>query len=197
MVLHSPKKKQHQERTIATRNTPLITSGSEQQNPVASNENNINIMEHREGIPPPIITGVPATPPGTPVITQNIPQTTLNCPMQSEASTSGSNQEAIQLLPSSISLQDLRQIISALKAPVLPAPEFYGLNHEDPEVFLRECELYFVQDGIDESQWTRTTGKALQVFVTGVGCRKLTRVFVVVTCCVPDTDGLELESFDF
>ena len=79
MVPHSPpKKKQHQERTIATRNTPLITSESDQQSPVALNENNTSIMERNEAISPPIITGVPAIPPGTPVVTPSVHQTTLN-----------------------------------------------------------------------------------------------------------------------
>ena len=163
MVPHSPKKKQHQERTIATRNTPLITSGSDQQNPVVLNKNHTSNMERNEGIPPLLVTGVPATPPSTPVIMPNIRQTTLHCQTQSEAiSTSGSNRETLQFQPSSVSLQNLRQIICALKAPAPPVPEFYGLNHEDPEVFLRECEIYFVQTGIDESQWTRTAGKTLQ-----------------------------------
>ena len=50
---------------------------------------------------------------------------------------------------SNISIQDLRLIIRALKAPAPPMPEFSGLNHEDPEALIQECETYFEQSGAE------------------------------------------------
>ena len=65
-------------------------------------------------------------------------------------------------IPLSMTITDLRALIQALRAPAPPMPEFSGFDHEDPEIFLRECENYLRQTEIARSHWTRTTGKALQ-----------------------------------
>ena len=71
------------------------------------------------------------------------------------------SQENLSFIPSAISIQDLQHIIRALRAPAPPLPEFSGLNYEDPEAFLKECESYFEQSGTEFPHWTRTAGRCL------------------------------------
>ena len=66
-----------------------------------------------------------------------------------------------RFISSAISIQDLRHIIRALKAPASPLPKFSGLSHEDLEVFIQECESYFEQSGTEPPQWIRTAGSSL------------------------------------
>lgn len=57
---------------------------------------------------------------------------------------------------------DWTALMRAIRAPALEPPHFSGNDHEDPEVFLRECETFFAQSNIEQSQWTRLAGKALR-----------------------------------
>ena len=90
----------------------------------------------------------------------------------SSAPRTGTTQESSSINPtqsqdtarsalSNISIQDLRLIIRALKAPAPPMPEFSGLNHEDPKAFIQECETYFEQSGAEPLHWTRIVSKSL------------------------------------
>lgn len=56
---------------------------------------------------------------------------------------------------------DWTALMRAIRAPRLDPPNFSGNNHEDPEIFFRNCETFFAQSSIEPSQWTRLAGKAL------------------------------------
>ena len=56
---------------------------------------------------------------------------------------------------------DWRAIIRALRAPLPSLPTFAGHDHEDPQVFLTECENHFKETATEISQWTRLACKAL------------------------------------
>ena len=146
MTPRSPKKPV--ERTIPTRNHPLTTSGSGHQNPVAPNN-----MENYDN------SSMADT-----ASTTRCEEASLNR-QQRESSAAriapAHGQDSTQLMPSMISIQDLRQIIRALKAPAPPQPEFSGLSHEDPRAFIKECEAYFEKSGADPAHWTRIAGKSL------------------------------------
>ena len=149
MTPRSPKKPV--ERTIPTRNNPLTTSGSGQQNPVAPNFN-----ERMEGCVEISMTDSASTAPCTETATntsRHIPSAARTAPAQ--------GQDSLQHTPSTMSIQDLRQLIQALKAPAPPLPEFNGLSHEDPRAFIKECKLYFHQSGAKPTHWTRLVAKPL------------------------------------
>ena len=59
-------------------------------------------------------------------------------------------------------LADWTAIIRAIRAPLPALPTFSGQDHEDPHVFIRECEEHFGQSAIEASQWTRMAGGALK-----------------------------------
>ena len=60
------------------------------------------------------------------------------------------------------SLTDWRLLIRALWTPEVPLPTFTGLDNEEPNAFLNECEEFFRQAAIDPSQWTRMINKSLK-----------------------------------
>ena len=64
-------------------------------------------------------------------------------------------------MPSMLPIQDLQQIIRALKAPAPPQPEFYGLSREDRRAFIKECEAYFEKSGADPAHWMKIAGQSL------------------------------------
>ena len=63
-------------------------------------------------------------------ILRHIPSAARTAPAQGQGS--------LQHTPSTMSLQDLRQLIQALKAPAPPLADFNGLSHEDPRAFIKD-----------------------------------------------------------
>ncbi|XP_033225995.1 activity-regulated cytoskeleton-associated protein-like [Belonocnema kinseyi] len=54
-----------------------------------------------------------------------------------------------------------RSIIRAFRTPDVSVPMFAGLDHEDPETFLNQCERYFAEAAIEPLLWSRMVTKCL------------------------------------
>ena len=80
------------------------------------------------------------------------PQSSSFAPFQQNATAQPPNQ----------SLADWRTLIRALRTPETSPPTFSGLDHEDPTIFLKECENYFSQATIEPAQWSRMVHNSLK-----------------------------------
>lgn len=58
-------------------------------------------------------------------------------------------------------LVDWRALVCAIRTPNVPVPTFSGLDHEDPEVFLDQCETCFTEASIEPTLWSRMVHKSL------------------------------------
>lgn len=65
-------------------------------------------------------------------------------------------------MPSNLSFESWLSLIRAFQAPPPPFPEFSGLDHEDPQKFLVNCERYFSQAQTDENQKTQLLVKGFR-----------------------------------
>ncbi|XP_033220967.1 activity-regulated cytoskeleton-associated protein-like [Belonocnema kinseyi] len=54
-----------------------------------------------------------------------------------------------------------RAIIRAFRKPDVSVPTFAGSDHEDPDTFISQCEMYFTEAAIDSSLWSRMVNKCL------------------------------------
>ena len=191
VVRHSPSGKSIPKRTISTRQHP-ITFGSQEQNPVApkntnkmsgaDNQNTTSANTHPEldsanrtrvdlGTPQRHILDTEAEQESTAANeTGNMEENPGNS-MASETHTpstisgshsTGSGMQLPQVVPFIWSMEDFRNMMTALKAPAAPMPEFSGYDHEEPKKFLDECEGYFKTANMDKANWTRTAGKQPQ-----------------------------------
>lgn len=68
---------------------------------------------------------------------------------------------ALQAPPSGAAMTDWRALIRALRTPDVPHPTFAGLDHEDPDTFLSQCEHFFTEAAIEPSLWSRMVAKSL------------------------------------
>lgn len=67
----------------------------------------------------------------------------------------------IMISPANAPLMDWRALIRALRTPDVPLPTFTGMDHEDPEEFLDQCEYYFTEAAIQPTLWSRMVNKSL------------------------------------
>ena len=54
-----------------------------------------------------------------------------------------------------ITLNHLKAMIQALRAPAPPIPEFSGFDHEDPKTLLKECEYRLIQMDLAKNKQIR------------------------------------------